>query len=98
MRNVCDVVIGAEGEDDGFESSVGNGLILARTFFDGYCHPGQLSVVQEEALVGQGCDKEVLVDELDDVLDDGASGDGSLVVAVVMQKAVLEDMLERFAL
>jgi hypothetical protein len=28
MRNVCDVVIGAEGEDDGFESSVGNGRYL----------------------------------------------------------------------
>ena len=48
--------------------------------------------------LGKGVDKEVFVDQADDVLDDGTGGNGALDVAIVMQEAVMEHVFEGFAL
>ena len=68
------------------------GIILA---IDG--HPDEFAVVDEDA-VGTGFSKdEVSFDEAEDVIDNGLSGHFSLVIAIVMHKAVDEELAQAFS-
>jgi len=56
--------------------------------------PDHLSLF-EEAVVGVTV---ILVDEREKIIDDGRGGNGTLIVAIVVQETIDEDVLQRFYL
>jgi hypothetical protein len=72
---------------------LGHGFSFGRIFIDWDAEPDHLTVFEEGVVVVSV----VLFDEQQQIVDDGTGGDGSFVVAVVVEKAVEEDVLERFS-
>ena len=94
QAKVLDVIVGDDVENDGFEFGLGHGFALLGILVEWHGMPDHLSWF-EEALVVIAV---VLLDESKKIIHDGRSSDGSFIVAIVVQEAVHDDVLERFAL
>ena len=89
-----DVIVGDHVEDHGLEFGLGHGFALLGILVDGDSVPDDLSRLQERVVLVAV----VLLDEGQEIVDDGGGSHGTLVVAVVVQEAVQDDVLEGFAL
>jgi hypothetical protein len=49
-------------------------------------------------IVVEGGNEEVVVEQFEDVLDDGISGDFAFIVTVMIQEAVEQELFESFGL
>jgi hypothetical protein len=68
--------------------------VLDREFIDWYRVPDHLPLL-EKGMVAVAI---VLFNDIEQVINDGTSSDSALVVAIVVEEAMQEDVLERFGL
>ena len=86
VGNMLDVGVGEKGEDDRLDACLGNGLTAFGEGIRGYGHPDELSLVYAMEIVIERRDEEVVVDEGEDIVDDGVGDDLPLVIAVVIEE------------
>lgn len=94
VGNMLDVRFGEKGEHDRLHPSRGNGFAALGELICGYGHPDQLSLVNTMQIVIESRHEEVLVDEGEDVVDDGFGCHLPLVIAVVIQEAIQEHVCQ----
>lgn len=86
---VFNVALADDVQDHGLESGLRHGFMLGARFIDRDCVPDHLSLF-EKRLVGVAI---VVLDQQEQVINDGTGCDGTLVVAILMEESVEEDLL-----
>ena len=89
---VVDVAVGDNIEDNGLEFGLGHRFSLFGILVDGNGRPNHLTLFEERVVVVAV----IVFNESQKVIDNGRSGDSAFVVALVVQEAIQEDMLQGF--
>ena len=94
---MSNVVISDEREQNRFKTCSGYSFATLRVFIKWDCHPGEISVVDELVTFGFRRQKEVVFDQVKNIIHNRFDGYFTFIIAIVIKKTIREDLLQTFA-
>lgn len=92
VRQMRNILIGGEGQHHRFEARGGDTLAAFGKVSGMDGHVNELAVVEMMQIIVNGRNQEIVVHKLKDIINDGGGGDFAFVIAVVVEKAVQQQL------